>query len=254
MPEAFQASVSLQPGCGPVSVVWLGSCPRKGTTLPAPSSPEPSSGANDSIAVLTAIGARNANVRRTASWALAVLAITVIVRLPALLHRGPIDDEAMYAVIANEIVDGGRPYVDVVERKPPLLFWTYAAIVRIAGKYNWPALHAASLLWTFATLGGLYLAGRRLFDAETGIAAACVVQRVSTMGHMEEPGTERRTADEPAAGVGVGDRVRPDLSSSRRRFRTEVAVAGALVAMALLLKQPAAIAALPMAMYLALPT
>ena len=42
----------------------------------------------------------------------------------------------MYSVVANEIVDGGRPYVDAVERKPPLLFWTYAAVFKVAGKYQ----------------------------------------------------------------------------------------------------------------------
>lgn len=58
----------------------------------------------------------------------------------------PIDDEAGYSVIANEIVDGGRPYIDAVDRKPPLLFWTYAAVFEVAGKYNWKALHLVSLL------------------------------------------------------------------------------------------------------------
>jgi 4-amino-4-deoxy-L-arabinose transferase-like glycosyltransferase len=187
--------------------------------------------------------------RRTALWALAVLAITVVVRLPALLHRGPIDDEAMYAVVANEIVDGGRPYVDAVERKPPLLFWTYAAIVRIAGKYNWPALHAASILWTLATLGGLYLAGRRLFDVETGIAAALLYSVFQPWGTWKNLALNGEVLmNLPLAwawAIAFGR-----ISQSGRRFRMAAAVAGALVAMALLLKQPAAIAALPMAVYL----
>ncbi len=67
-------------------------------------------------------------------------------RLPSLVHPQAIDDEAVYSVVANEIVDGGRPYIDAVERKPPLLFWTYAAIFEVAGKYNWKALHAVALL------------------------------------------------------------------------------------------------------------
>ena len=41
-------------------------------------------------------------------------------------------------MVAHEIVDGGLPYVNAIERKPPLLFWTYAAIFKVAGKYNWP--------------------------------------------------------------------------------------------------------------------
>ena len=73
--------------------------------------------------------------------ALGIVLLTVAIRLPSLLHPQPIDSEAMYSVVANEIVDGGRPYVDAVERKPPLLFWTYAAVFKVAGKYNWKALH-----------------------------------------------------------------------------------------------------------------
>ena len=52
---------------------------------------------------------------------LGIILLTVAIRLPSLLHPRPIDSEEMYSVVANEIVDGGRPYADAVERKPPLL-------------------------------------------------------------------------------------------------------------------------------------
>ncbi len=78
----------------------------------------------------------------------------------------------MYSVVANEIVDGGRPYADAVERKPPLLFWTYAAVFKVAGKYNWKALHIVALVWTLCAMAGLYVIGRELFDGNTGLIAA----------------------------------------------------------------------------------
>ena len=87
---------------------------------------------------------------------LGIILLTVATRVPALLHPLPIDDEAGYSVIANEIVDGGYPYLDAVDRKPPLLYWTYAAVFKVAGKYNWVALHVLSLIWTLATMAGLY--------------------------------------------------------------------------------------------------
>src|SRR5258708_17176262 len=68
--------------------------------------------------------------------ALGIVLLTVVTRLPSLLHPQPIFNEAIYSVVANEIVDGGRPYVDAVERKPPLLFWTYAAIFEVAADDN----------------------------------------------------------------------------------------------------------------------
>src|ERR1700680_4113023 len=79
---------------------------------------------------------------------LGIVLLTITTRLPALVHSQAIDDEGAYSIVANEMVDGGQLYVDVVERKPPLLFWTYAAIFKVAGKSNWIALHCAALLWT----------------------------------------------------------------------------------------------------------
>src|ERR1700761_6815410 len=95
---------------------------------------------------------------------LGIILLTIVVRLPSLLHPEPIDSEAMYSVVANEIVDGGRPYADAVERKPPLLFWTYAAVFKVAGKYNWKALHVVALMWTLCAMAGLYAIGCELFD------------------------------------------------------------------------------------------
>jgi 4-amino-4-deoxy-L-arabinose transferase-like glycosyltransferase len=185
-------------------------------------------------------------------WVLAVLTITIIVRLPALLHPGPIDDEAMYAVVANEIVDGGRPYVDAVERKPPVLFWVYAAIVRLTGKYNWFGLHAASLVWTIGTLAGLYLCGRRLFNVETGIAAALLYSVFQPWGTWKNLALNGELLmNLPLAwgwALAFGGR-----SRTAGWFRIEILIAGALMAMAFLLKQPAAIAALPLVMYLSSP-
>ncbi len=61
--------------------------------------------------------------------------------------------------MANEIVDGGRPYIDAVDRKPPLLFWTYAAVFKVAGKYNWKALHIALAGVDAGAMAGLYVIG-----------------------------------------------------------------------------------------------
>src|SRR5258708_34114735 len=113
--------------------------------------------------------------RRPGQFRFAVLGIillTVAIRLPSLLHPQPIDSEAMYSVVANEIVDGGRPYIDAVERKPPLLFCTYAAIFKVAGKFNWKVLHIVALVWTLCAMMGLYVIGRELFDRNVAFIAA----------------------------------------------------------------------------------
>ena len=84
--------------------------------------------------------------------ALAIIVLTVAIRLPSLSHPKFISDEGMYSIVANEIVDGGRLYIDAVNRKPPLLLWTYALVVQTVGKFNRKALHVVALVWTLCTL------------------------------------------------------------------------------------------------------
>src|SRR6267142_4271013 len=118
------------------------------------------------------MGAPTHSSRQIRFAALGIILLTVAIRLPSLLHPRPIDSEAMYSVVANEIVDGGRPYADAVERKPPLLFWTYAAVFKIAGKFNWKALHMVALVWTLCAMAGFYVIGCELFDRNTGLISA----------------------------------------------------------------------------------
>jgi len=47
-------------------------------------------------------------------WVAAIILVTILIRLPTLLLPQPIDDEAVYGVVANEIVHGGRPYVEAI--------------------------------------------------------------------------------------------------------------------------------------------
>src|SRR5437016_6253646 len=166
--------------------------------------------------------------------ALGIVLLTVAIRLPSLLHPQPIDSEAMYSVVANEIVDGGRPYADAVERKPPLLFWTYAAIFKVAGKFNLKALHFVALVWTLCAMAGLYLVGRELFDRNTGLITALfysVFQPWWTWKNLAFDSEMLMNLPIIWAWAIAFRR-----SSSRVRF--ELLPAGALLAAAFLLKQP----------------
>jgi 4-amino-4-deoxy-L-arabinose transferase-like glycosyltransferase len=182
--------------------------------------------------------------------ALGIILLTIATRLPSLLHPEPIDDEAMYSVVANEIVDGGRPYVDAVERKPPLLFWTYAVVFEAAGKFNWKALHAVALVWTLGTMAGLYLIGSRLFDRATGLVAALlysVFQPWATWKNLAFNG-------ELLMNLPIVWAWAIAFGRSRSRARPELLAAGALLCAGFLLKQPGAIAAVPLGIYLLLPS
>ncbi|PYI96010.1 MAG: hypothetical protein DMF00_15350 [Verrucomicrobia bacterium] len=183
------------------------------------------------------------------AW-LGIILFTVAIRLPSLLHPQPIDSEAMYSVVANEIVDGGRPYIDAIERKPPLLFWTYAAIFKVAGEFNWKALHIVALVWTLGAMAGLYVIGRELFDRNTGLIAALfygVFQHWWTWKNLTFDG-------EMLMNLPIIWAWAIALRRSSSRLRLELFAAGALLGAAFLLKQPAAIAAVPLGIYLLLPS
>ena len=179
-----------------------------------------------------------------------IFLLTVMTRLPALLHPQAIDDEETYSMVANVIVDGGRPYVDAVERKPPLLFWTYAAIVEAAGKYNWKALHAFSLLWTLGTMAGLYVIGRNLFDRESGLIAALLYSIFQPWAEFRNLALNGELLMNLPIVWAWALALRPGSS----RLRPELFLAGALLCAGFLLKQPAAIAAVPLGIYLLLPS
>ena len=178
--------------------------------------------------------------------ALALVLLTAATRLPSVLQSRPIDDETVYSVVANEIVDGGRPYVDAIERKPPLLFWTYAAVFKTAGKFNWAALHTAAVLWVLLTMAGLSVLARRGFNAETGLVAALLYAIYQPWGIWKNLAFNGEVLmNLPlvwAWAIGLGWR--------RLRSHQQLLGAGALLGAGFLLKQPAAIAAVPLGVYL----
>ena len=183
---------------------------------------------------------------RRAILALLVLALAVVLlRLPAVLYRQPIDEEATYTVVANEILDGGHPYVDAVERKPPLIFWTYAALFAAAGRYNFVALHALGVMWTIATMAGVYLLARRIFDRETGLVAAMLYGAFACWATVHNlPFNGELMMNLPIAWAWALA-IRPPAAS-----RARLALAGALLCVASLFKQPAAVAVVPIGIYL----
>ena len=188
--------------------------------------------------------------RRFLLAAFGIVLLTIAIRLPSLVHPRAIDSEAMYSVVANEIVDGGKPYIDAVERKPPLLFWTYAAIFKMAGKFNWKALHMVALVWTLCAMAGLYVIGCELFDCDVGLIAALfytVFQSWWTWKNLTFDG-------EMLMNLPIIWAWAIAFRRSASRVRPELFLSGALLCGAFLLKQPAAIAAVPLGIYVLLPS
>lgn len=55
-------------------------------------------------------------------------------------------DEAVSAVVAQEIVEGGLPYRDAIDHRGPLTYYFYALIFEAAGDWNMAAVHVAYAL------------------------------------------------------------------------------------------------------------
>jgi 4-amino-4-deoxy-L-arabinose transferase-like glycosyltransferase len=182
--------------------------------------------------------------------ALGLLLLTVATRLPLLGVERPIDDEVVYAVVGQTIVDGGMPYVNAVERKPPLLFYVYAAALRLFGHDNWRALHGVETAWILATMAGLYFAGRRMFDDDAGLTAALlysIFQAWSYWNNLAFNG-------EVLMNLPIAWAYALAFSRARSRRFMHLFLAGGLIAVGFLLKQPAAIALVPLAILVLLPS
>lgn len=104
-------------------------------------------------------------------------AIIIIVALLHLALRGlylhePFErDEGFYAVIASIVLDGGMPYRDAVDLKPPGVFLIYALFIGLGGE-TVEAVRAGTALWSAATLGLLAVLMRRRFGESAAVVGA----------------------------------------------------------------------------------
>ena len=186
-------------------------------------------------------------LHRLPPWklALAIVVLVVVTRLPAVGHRDSINDESYYSVVANELLHGGLLYRDAVDRKPPLLFGVYWGIYRVTGFPNWPALHLVAVGWTLATMALLYLLGRRLATPLAGVIAAVLYGAFlpfETLSNLAFNGEMLMNLPLVAA-------VLVAFRPNRRPLGLDMMLAGSLVALAFLLKQPAGIVLVPLAVY-----
>lgn len=88
---------------------------------------------------------------------LALLALCTVLRIASLIRPCLSDDEAIYAVVAREMLTGHELYRDIVDHKPPAIYVVYAATQAIGGPIGGMiVLHALLIGVVFAT--GLLLA------------------------------------------------------------------------------------------------
>src|SRR5579859_5373168 len=121
----------------------------------------------------TAVTLRSAGARATWPWAAAAAVVIFVVHLPSFVHQLMDGDEAVYASIATLMDGGARLYAEGgVDNKPPGIFWVYAAVFDIFGRYQMTAIHVIGLLVVAATCVVLFVITRNLAGTRAGLVAA----------------------------------------------------------------------------------
>ena len=100
---------------------------------------------------------------------LILIILSLLVALPVLSY--PLGrDQAVYATVANNIRDGGLPYLDMWEQKPPPIFYIYASSMTLFGA-NVTAVRLLDFIAVFFTGLALYWLGTRWANRRVGLLA-----------------------------------------------------------------------------------
>src|SRR6185436_9637455 len=111
-----------------------------------------------------------AGTRTSRSWTWALgLILLLALRLPSIAQPAG-GDQFLYSYVAGRVLDGGVPYRDAFEQKPPGIFGVYALMWGF-----WPnesVVAAADVLAAVLVAWLLWGLGRGMFDGAVGPAAA----------------------------------------------------------------------------------
>ena len=115
---------------------------------------------------------------------LLLVALGIGLRLPSFQHRLLSDDEAIYAATADAMANGSRLYADVVDHKPPGIYWVYRAGFAAFGDRNTQGAHFLLLLSVLLTAWFLLRTTATAWgDSRTGVIAAGLWLVFSTTWH-----------------------------------------------------------------------
>jgi hypothetical protein len=112
----------------------------------------------------------------TLAGARVILPLLAICSLPVLfyvpfLNEPFMRDEGFFASVGQLVLDGGMPYRDAFDNKPPLIFGWYALSFLFFGETVWAPRLLAALLLSGTTLL-VYMQGRLMFSRRAGLVAA----------------------------------------------------------------------------------
>jgi hypothetical protein len=86
------------------------------------------------------------HTKRVAIFWTGLVAFVFVWRLPALIWEIQNIDETDFFLMGKELLLGGDSYVSFVEKKPLLMFWTYALFIAL-GADNLRLVHLLTNFW-----------------------------------------------------------------------------------------------------------
>ncbi|MDY6968626.1 MAG: glycosyltransferase family 39 protein [Spirochaetota bacterium] len=107
-----------------------------------------------------------------------------ILRAPGLYQPILDIDETVFSEFANIIIDGGIPYVEAVDNKPPLMYYFFSSIYLIFGKNNLIAVHFITTIIVMLTAILIYFFGKEIKNERCGLISAIVF---TALAHIYEP-------------------------------------------------------------------
>jgi hypothetical protein len=166
--------------------------------------------------------------RRAAAAAVGLL--LVLLRAPSLIEPPQFSDEGTYADIGFALNHGSILYRSVWDNKPPGIYWL-AAVVNLVHT-SVIAYHVVAAAVVVVTGVGVYVVARRL---QLGVGAWAATFAFATLASLPSLGGDVLNAEAVGA-AGVTWAVILVIKGAGSRFRLRHALAGALVAGALLCK------------------
>ena len=169
-------------------------------------------------------------------------------------HAEPLDcDECAYAYIGAGITHGQALYRDLSENKPPLGYWLYALTVAIGGA-NELAIRLMPLVPVTLTIALVWASARHLRGEWAALLAALLYSMLSTDPYLYGNGANMEHFLNLFGVAGLAALLRGWGEPDWRVRRRWIAAAGACVALGTLVKQVAAIAGPVVALALLLAT
>ncbi|HYR19550.1 MAG TPA: glycosyltransferase family 39 protein [Myxococcales bacterium] len=198
---------------------------------------------------LTAAGSGSDPKRLRLLSAFLAAAALLALRLPTNVVPILNVDEADFAVESGVLLDGGRPYIEFVEKKPPLIYLLYAGGLALVGRYNLPGLRLLMLAWVAASAWVLGAIARRLLGERAALLAVpgyAVAVSIGPPLDFHAANAETLFALPLLLGTWLCLPVDGDTPRAQRR---RLLASGALIGIASLIKQQAGIQLLVLAAF-----